>query len=102
VELRLRLGNDGSERHVIVDHILAGTGYVIDVERLDFLHPKMRVAIQTVGGAPRLNSAFEASVPGLHFIGPASAASFGPLFRFVVSAEYTAQIVSEHLELQFR
>lgn len=102
VELRLRLGNDGSERHVIVDHILAGTGYVIDVERLDFLHPKMRVAIQTVGGSPRLNSAFEASVPGLHFIGPASAASFGPLFRFVVSAEYTAQIVSEHMELQFR
>ena len=33
-------------------------------------------------------------MPGLRFMGPASAMSFGPLFRFVVGADYTAGIVS--------
>jgi hypothetical protein len=36
-------------------------------------------------------------VPGLHFVGPASAMSFGPLFRFVVGADYTARRLSAHL-----
>ena len=84
----------------MVDHVIAGSGYVIDVERLDFLHPKLRSAIQCLERAPRLNATFEASVPGLHVIGPASAMSFGPLFRFVVGAEYTARTVSAHLASQ--
>jgi cation diffusion facilitator CzcD-associated flavoprotein CzcO len=97
VALGLRIAKDGSERPLIVDHVIAGSGYDIDVERLDFIHPKLRGAIQRLDGAPRLNATFEASVPGLRFIGPTSAMSFGPLFRFVVGAEYTARVVSEHL-----
>ena len=97
VALRLRNAKDGNERQLVVDHVIAGAGYDIDVERLEFLHPKLRCAIQRLERAPRLNATFETSVPGLRFIGPASAMSFGPLFRFVVGAEYTARIVSEHL-----
>ena len=37
------------------------------------------------------------SAPGLRFIGPSSAMSFGPLFRFVVGADYTARVVSSSL-----
>ena len=33
----------------------------------------------------------KSTVSGLYFVGPASALSFGPLFRFVVGAEYTSQ-----------
>jgi FAD-dependent urate hydroxylase len=97
VALKLRLAQDGCERQLVADHIVAGSGYDIDVERLEFIHPKLRCAIQRHERAPRLDAAFETSVPGLHFIGPASAMSFGPLFRFVVGAEYSVRVVSAHL-----
>ena len=100
VALGLRVANDGSERKLIVDHVIAGSGYDIDVERLDFLHPELRCAIQCLERAPRLDATFESSVSGLRFIGPASAMSFGPLFRFVVGAEYTARVISAHLSSQ--
>jgi thioredoxin reductase len=97
VTLRLRVAKDDSERQCVVDHVVCGTGYTIDVACLSFLHPTLRAAIEVVGRSPKLSSNFEASVPGLHFIGPASAMSFGPLFRFVVGAEYTARVVSAYL-----
>jgi thioredoxin reductase len=93
LKLRSR-AKDGHERQLLVDHIVAGTGYNIDVERLAFIEKKLRGAIARLERSPRLNGSFESSVPGLHFIGPASAMSFGPLFRFVVGAEYSAQAVS--------
>lgn len=98
--LRIRVGNNGSERELIVDHVIAGTGYDIDVERFAFLDPTTRCAIRRLGRAPALNNNFETSVPGLGVIGPASASSFGPLFRFVAGSEYTARVVSAHLASQ--
>jgi len=97
VALRVRATGDGQERQLVVDHLVPGTGYAIDVERLAFLHPTLRRAIGRVDGAPRLNATFESSVPGLRFIGPASQASFGPLFRFVAGADYAARVVSAQL-----
>ncbi|UFZ04784.1 NAD(P)-binding domain-containing protein [Bradyrhizobium ontarionense] len=85
---------NGPERRLVVDHVVAGTGYNIDVERFSFIEEGLRGAIARLERSPRLNASFESSVPGLHFIGPASAMSFGPLFRFVVGAEYSAQVVS--------
>jgi thioredoxin reductase len=97
VLLKLRHTEDGSESQLEVDHVIAGSGYVIDVETLEFIHPKLRRSISRLERAPELNASFETSVSGLYFIGPASAMSFGPLFRFVVGAEYTVRIVSAHL-----
>jgi thioredoxin reductase len=97
VALRLRVTGDSRERQLLVDHVIAGTGYDIDVERLVFLHPTLRGTIQRLGRAPRLNATFETSVPGLSVIGPAAATSFGPLFRFVAGTEYAARVVSTHL-----
>ena len=96
-ELRLGVKN-GGDRCIKVDRVIAGTGYEIDVSRLSILDPGLRRAIETRALAPKLNAKFEASVPGLRFIGPASAMSFGPLFRFVVGAEYTARTVSADLD----
>jgi hypothetical protein len=95
--LRLAIANQECERCILVDHVIAGTGYDIDVKRLSWFDPKLRDGIGCIARAPILNSKFESSVSGLHFIGPSSALSFGPLFRFVVGAEYTARIVSAHL-----
>ena len=92
--LKLRDAKDGGERHLLVDHVVAGTGYDIHVDRLGFIEKKLRGAIALLERSPKLNAFFESSVPGLHFIGPASAMSFGPLFRFVVGAEYSAQVLS--------
>jgi len=97
VALRLRLTNGGGERPLVVDHVISGSGYDIDVERLGFIAPELRCAIERLERAPKLNSFFETSISGLYFIGPASAMSFGPLFRFVVGAEYTVRRVADHL-----
>ena len=47
--------------------------------------------------APTLSMRFESSVKGLYFIGPMSAMSFGPLFRFVAGANFTARTLARHL-----
>jgi lysine/ornithine N-monooxygenase len=95
--LKLRHSNGDGERELKVDRVIAGSGYVVDVNRLDFLDPKLRSEIRRLGSAAKLDHHFQSSVPGLHFIGPASAMSFGPLFRFVVGAEYSARVVTARI-----
>ena len=100
--LRLRGAKGGPERELVVDHVVAGTGYDISVERLEFLDPGLRGEIRRLERAPALTSTFESSAPGLRFVGPSSAMSFGPLFRFVVGADYTARVVSSSLAARCR
>lgn len=100
VALKLSNTRDRTEHCGTVDHIVAGSGYDIDVDHLSYLDVNLRSCVERQAGAPKLNCKFESSVPGLRFIGPASAMSFGPLFRFVVGAKYTAQVVSSHLASQ--
>ena len=93
VALGLRQKRDGSSRSILVDHVVAGTGYDIDVGRLPFVDPRLRVAIELLERAPKLRASFETSVSGLYFIGPTSAMSYGPLFRFVVGAQHSVRTV---------
>jgi hypothetical protein len=57
----------------------------------------LRCAIARHGAAPRLDASFQSSIPGLRFVGPASSKSFGPVFRFVAGAEYTARTIATEL-----
>jgi len=84
-------------REFEADYVIAGTGYEADVKRIPFLSDGLRTSIQSIEGAPSLNSNFESSVPGLHFVGPLSGMSFGPLFRFVAGAPFAARRLSRHL-----
>lgn len=95
VVLTLRNERGTSER--VFDHVIAGCGYVVDVDRIGLLDAPLRAAIRRLEGAPWLNAVFETSVPGMRFVGPASSMSFGPLFRFVAGAAYTARIVCDDL-----
>ncbi|HSQ64984.1 MAG TPA: NAD(P)-binding domain-containing protein [Polyangiaceae bacterium] len=97
VELRVRDAS-GKERSLVADHIVCGTGYATDVERLPFLEPELTRRIARIGRAPRLSFQFESSVPGLYFVGQAASFSFGPILRFVCGAEYTAPAVARYLE----
>ena len=73
------------------------TGYRVDTARLDYLAPGLRQALATVDDAPILTRHFESSVPHLYFIGPAAAATFGPLMRFAYGARYAAPRLAQRL-----
>jgi hypothetical protein len=60
-----------------VNHVLAATGYRVDLAGLDFKDDAMRRRVRCVAGSPRLSGAVESSVPGVYFTGLASAATFG-------------------------
>jgi hypothetical protein len=85
------------ERTLETDHVIAGTGYKVDLRRLAFLSPELRARIRSVEQTPVLSSAFESSIPGLYFVGAASANSFGPLARFAFGAGFTARRLSRLL-----
>ncbi len=84
--------NDGSER--VVDHVLLGTGYQVNISGYPFLSTSLLERIARVNGFPRLDRAFESSAPGLHFIGAAAAWSYGPLMRFVAGTKFASQTVA--------
>ena len=81
---------DGTEREVVTEHVIAATGYKVDLERLSFLSPELRSKIKAVNHTPVLSSSFESSIPGLYFVGVAAANSFGPVMRFAFGAGFAA------------
>jgi hypothetical protein len=96
--VRLRLRKDGApERTVVVDHVIAGTGYALDVDRLSYLDGSLRARVRRVEKAPALSIHFESSVPGLYFLGPLTALCFGPVFRFVSGARFAAPALARRL-----
>jgi cation diffusion facilitator CzcD-associated flavoprotein CzcO len=88
-----RLELDGGDRWT-ADHVLLGTGYRIDVSRLDLLAPELVRALDVVDGYPLLDRSFQSSIPGLHFVGAAAAWSFGPLMRFVAGTGFAARALA--------
>jgi thioredoxin reductase len=84
-KIRLKL-SDGTER--VVDHVIAATGYKVDIARYSFFSPAIRDSLKTVGGNPVLGRGLESSVPGLHFVGKPAAWSFGPLLNFVSGTHF--------------
>ncbi|WP_225447099.1 FAD-dependent oxidoreductase [Streptacidiphilus sp. PB12-B1b] len=76
------------------DHVLAATGYRVDVDRIGLLAPGLRGMVRRTGTAPRLSAGFESSVPGLYFTGLSAAATFGPLLRFVCGTGFAAGRIS--------
>lgn len=96
VHLRFAARGSAEETHQ-TDHIIAATGYKIDLGKLAFLTPSLLADIRMVENTPILSADYETSVTGLHFIGPASANSFGPVARFVFGAVHPARRLSRHL-----
>ncbi len=94
VSLHLR-AQDGTDREVLTDHIIVGTGYRVDLERLKFLSPEILSSIKAVNHTPVLSSTFESSVSGLYFVGIAAANSFGPVMRFAFGAGFAARRLTD-------
>ena len=91
----------GGKREVVADHVVAGTGYRVNLERLKFLNSDTRSKIKTVTGSPVLSPTFESTLPGLYFVGLAAANSFGPVMRFAFGATFTAHTVAKAVAKSF-
>ena len=85
---------DGRRSQLTVDHVVAATGYRVDLERITYLSTDVRARMRTVGGFPHLSPSFESSVPGLYVVGMAAGETFGPLMRFVCGTSFAASRVS--------
>ncbi len=94
LELDLR---DGGKQVVIADHVIAGTGYKVDMRKLPFFGPEVLERLDCVNFTPRLSRWFETSIPGLHVVGTAAANSFGPMMRFAYGAGFASRRLSRHL-----
>jgi FAD-dependent urate hydroxylase len=91
----VRLELDGTTKSTEADHVVAGTGYRIDLERLPFLPQELRAGIATVKGYPAVSRVGESSVPGLYFVGAPTAVSVGPSARFVAGTHTMAAHVAK-------
>jgi hypothetical protein len=93
---RIRVGlDDGSDR--LVNHVVQGTGFEIDVSRFGVLSPEIVRSLRTLGGQPRLGPRFESSVAGLHFLGAASDLSYGPLMRAIAGTGFAAKSLTRQV-----
>lgn len=96
--VNLVLAGPGDKRlELRADHLIAATGYRSDLRRLTFLDDVLQARLRTVAGAPAVDGRYESSVPGLSFVGPAVAATFGPVMRFVYGSDHAARTVSARL-----
>ena len=94
IDLRMK---DGRCETLSADHVIAATGYRVDIKHYKLLDASLRNELRVVDGSPALSTRFEASVPGLYFTGTAAAVAFGPMFRFVCGCGYTAGRITGHI-----
>lgn len=87
----------GARGRLAADHVIAATGYRVDLAAMDFLGHELRTALAVSRGAPRLGAGYVSSVPGLYFTGLPAAASYGPVMRFVCGTEFASPRLARHL-----
>ncbi len=88
----VRLLLDGpSQSSLDVDHVIAGTGFRVDLARLAYLPEELQARIATFSGYPVLTRAGESTVPGLYFLGAPAAFSLGPSMRFIAGTHNVAR-----------
>jgi thioredoxin reductase len=90
----VRLVLDAPGRNLVdVDHVIAGTGFRVDLARLFFLPEHLRSVMKTLNGHPLVSRTGETNVPGLYFAGAHTVLSIGPSSRFIAGTHtLTAQL----------
>ena len=99
----VRLLFDGPNQSSIeADHVVAGTGFRVDLTRLSFLSEELQGRIATYSSYPVVNRAGESTVPGLYFAGAHTAVSLGPSVRFVAGTHNVAAVVARSVARRAR
>jgi thioredoxin reductase len=84
---------------LLVDHVIAATGYKVNVEQVPFLvNGNILPLLTTQNGYPVLNEYFQTSVPGLFATSMMAVQDFGPFFAFTVSVRAAARIIGAGLQ----
>lgn len=96
VHLKL-IDNNGIQKEHVTKHVIAATGFKVDLRRLAFLSEQIQSQLVAIERSPVLSSEFESSVAGLYFVGVSAANSFGPVLRFAFGADFAARHISKHL-----
>jgi cation diffusion facilitator CzcD-associated flavoprotein CzcO len=87
----------GRTERLTADHVIAATGYRVDIAAMDFLGHELRTRLAVSRGAPKLGPGYVSSVPGLYFTGLPAASSYGPVMRFVCGTEFASPRLARHL-----
>ncbi|MFF1700391.1 FAD-dependent oxidoreductase [Streptomyces sp. NPDC058252] len=87
----------GRVEELSADHVIAATGYRVDLAAMDFLGHELRTELAVSRGTPKLGAGYRSSVPGLYFTGLPAAASYGPVMRFVCGTEFASPRLAKHL-----
>ncbi|WP_327724696.1 NAD(P)-binding domain-containing protein [Streptomyces europaeiscabiei] len=90
-------GHEGRIEEVAADHVIAATGYRVDLGAMGFLGHELRTELEVSRGTPVLGAGFRSSIPGLYFTGLPAAASYGPVMRFVCGTEFASPRLARHL-----
>jgi len=93
---------EGTGGELLTDHVIAATGYRVDLEAIPFIQPVVLARLRRLERAPALSPNFESSVDGLYFLGLAAANNFGPVMRFVFGADFAARRVATDIVAESR
>ena len=89
--------NDETQQTLEADHVIAATGFQVDMQRLGFLSALVHERLKLAARTPVLSPHFETSVPGLFAIGVTAANNFGPLLRFAYGAGFASRRLADFL-----
>ncbi len=78
-------------RTLEVDHVMAGTGFKVDIARLPFFSEATTAGISTRNGYPLVTRSGQSSLRGLYFTGSPTAVSLGPSVRFIAGTHNLAR-----------
>lgn len=89
-KLRVKFA-DGTD--TLVDHVVLGTGYRVNIRDYGVIEPTLRDQIDKRDGYPWLSRQLESNVPGLFFTGILAKGKFGPPFNFIFASPVAAKRV---------
>ncbi len=94
----VRLQLEGPRHSTLdVDHVVAGTGFRVDLARLPFMTGPVLSRVETVNGYPVVNRVGESTLPGLYFAGAPTVVSLGPSMRFIAGTHNITRLQARDL-----
>ncbi|MBV1700306.1 MAG: NAD(P)-binding domain-containing protein [Hyphomicrobiales bacterium] len=94
-------GPQGS-RVLHCDHLIAATGYRVDMAGHPLLAQNLRDGLGLQAGEAPLTLHFETRLKGLYLLGPASAFSFGHAMRHICGTKVAVPTLCRHIQRQSR
>jgi|GEM_PF-296592 len=93
------LGEAGRDKKTgyIYDAVVAATGFNYNIENLTFLSPNIRAQIHTDQDLPTLDHTFQSTCAKLYFTGGVSEPCFGAALKFIIGANFAADMISKHI-----